>query len=206
MDVPLPSGCVDQSEDYSPAATVVRFDPPLPLLRAPVPSSAASGEPPVLAFRDAASWRAAWEATEASLLSQCEAGARSGCSITASRKCKPPWWKGLLGGAPTDYQERDRCEEREMAACLEAAREACVKFAKEKCIEPFRDARIASEGLLENTKFAVWGAGSNRTSSASLCIANSQYPFNPRPGATNYRGSDLLDSFPSEDNNIKDDD
>lgn len=135
-----------------------------------------------------------------------QAGARSGCSITASRKCKPPWWKGLLGGAPTDYQERERCEEREMAACLEAAREACVKFAKEKCIEPFRDARIASEGLLENTKFAIWGAGRNRTSSASLCIANSQYPFNPRPGSTNYKGSDLLDSFPSEDNNIKDDD
>ncbi|KAF0894921.1 hypothetical protein E2562_004921 [Oryza meyeriana var. granulata] len=72
MDIPLPGGSVDQSEDYSPAATVVRFDPPLPLLRAPVPSSAASSEPPVLAFRDAASWRAAWEAAESSLLSQCE--------------------------------------------------------------------------------------------------------------------------------------
>ena len=49
----------DSAEDYSAAATVVRFDPPLPLLRAPVPSDA-PGEPPVLAFRDAASWRAAW--------------------------------------------------------------------------------------------------------------------------------------------------
>uniref|UniRef100_A0A0D9XU69 Uncharacterized protein n=1 Tax=Leersia perrieri TaxID=77586 RepID=A0A0D9XU69_9ORYZ len=197
MDAPLPGGGVDQSEDYSPAATVVRFDPPLPLLRAPVPSSsAASGEPPVLAFRDAASWRAAWEAAEASLLSQCEAGARSGCSITASRKCKPPWWKGLFG-APPDYQERERCEEREMAACLEAAREACVKFAKEKCIEPFRDARIACEGHLQNTNFTVWNDGSN---------VKSQYLFNPCPGATNYKGSDLLDSLSSEDSNPKDGD
>ncbi|KAL6890109.1 hypothetical protein ACP4OV_008872 [Aristida adscensionis] len=63
-------GTADDAEDYSPAATVVRFDPPLPLLRAPVPS--ASPEGPVLAFRDAASWRAAWEAAEAGLLSQCE--------------------------------------------------------------------------------------------------------------------------------------
>ena len=59
----------DSAEDYSAAATVVRFDPPLPLLRAPVPSP---GEPPALAFRDAASWRAAWDAAEASLVSQCE--------------------------------------------------------------------------------------------------------------------------------------
>ncbi|KAI4989293.1 hypothetical protein ZWY2020_036610 [Hordeum vulgare] len=95
MDIPLPGGGGEVSEDYSPAATVVPFNPPLPLLRAPVPSSSsASTDPmPVLAFRDAASWRAAWEAAEASLFSQCEAGARSGCSITATRKCKPPWWK-----------------------------------------------------------------------------------------------------------------
>ncbi|KAG8090536.1 hypothetical protein GUJ93_ZPchr0011g26925 [Zizania palustris] len=205
MDFPVVGGSDNQSEDYSPAATVVRFDPPLPLLRAPVPSSPDSGEPPVLAFRDAASWRAAWEAAEAALLSQCEAGARSGCSITASRKCKPPWWKGFFGGAPTDYQERERCEEHEMAACLEAAREACVKFAKEKCVEPFRDARIACDGLLEKTNFTVWGAGNKVASSASLCIANNQSPFNPCPGATNYKGSDLLDSLSSEDNNTKDD-
>jgi hypothetical protein len=71
MDIPLPGGAVDGSEDYSPATTVVTFDQPLPLLRAPVPSSA-PGDAPVLAFRDAASWRAAWEAAEASLFSQCE--------------------------------------------------------------------------------------------------------------------------------------
>ncbi|XP_044950459.1 uncharacterized protein LOC123400112 isoform X3 [Hordeum vulgare subsp. vulgare] len=74
MDIPLPGGGGEVSEDYSPAATVVPFNPPLPLLRAPVPSSSsASTDPmPVLAFRDAASWRAAWEAAEASLFSQCE--------------------------------------------------------------------------------------------------------------------------------------
>lgn len=201
MDVPLPGGAVDSSEDYSPAATVVRFDSPLPLLRAPVPSSAAGDEPPVLAFRDAASWRAAWEAAEASLFSQCEAGARSGCSIMATRKCKPPWWKGLFGGAPTDYQEREQCEEREMASCLESAKEACIKFSKEKCSAPFRDARIASEGLLEDTDFVVWGAaaGNNKTSSASFCVANRQHTPNPGAAATNYKGSDLLDSLAPED-------
>lgn len=62
----------ESADDYSSEATVVRFDPPLPLLRAPVRSSAPRGEGPVLAFRDAASWRAAWEAAEASLVSQCE--------------------------------------------------------------------------------------------------------------------------------------
>ncbi|XP_062198216.1 uncharacterized protein LOC133900929 [Phragmites australis] len=201
MAAPAFSGSADDSEDYSPAATVVRFDPPPPLLRAPVPSPAPGGEPPVLAFRDAASWQAAWEAAEASLVSQCKAGARSGCSITASRKCRPPLWKGLFGAAPTDYQERERCEEREMATCLEAAKEACIKFAKEKCIAPFRDARIASNGLLENTDFVVWGAGSNKTSSTSLYVLNSQYSFNPDPGMTNYKGSDLLDSLSSKDNN-----
>jgi hypothetical protein len=61
----------DSAEDYSASATVVRFDPPLPLLRAPIPSTAAGG-PHVLAFHDVASWRAAWDAAEASLISQCE--------------------------------------------------------------------------------------------------------------------------------------
>ncbi|TVU24186.1 hypothetical protein EJB05_26621, partial [Eragrostis curvula] len=201
MAAPAPGsgGVADDSEDYSPEVTVVRFDPPLPLLRAPVPSSPApGGEGPVLAFRDAASWQAAWEAAEASLFTQCEAGARSGCSITASRKCKPPWWKGLFGAAPTDYQERERCEEREMAACLEAAKEACSKFAKDKCIAPFRDARIAAEGFLENSDLIVWDA--DKTSSASMSVLNNQRTIRADPGVTNYRGSDLLDSLSSKDN------
>ncbi|CAL4991417.1 unnamed protein product [Urochloa decumbens] len=200
MAAPPYGGSADDSaEDYSAAATVVRFDPPLPLLRAPVPSSpGAAAEPPVLAFRDAASWRTAWDAAEASLVSQCEAGARSGCSITASRKCRPPWWKGLFGAAPTDYQGREKCEEQEMAACLEAAKDACIKFAKGKCIAPFRDARIASDGLLENTDFNVWGAVGDKTSSTSLAVPNNQNSFSPGPGVTSYKGSDLLDSLSSE--------
>ncbi|CAL4979738.1 unnamed protein product [Urochloa decumbens] len=197
---PYGGSAADSAEDYSVAATVICFQPPLPLLRAPVPSSpgAAAAEPHVLAFRDAASWRAAWDAAEASLVSQCEAGARSGCSITASRKCRPPWWKGLFGAAPTDYQERERCEEQEMSACLEAAKDACIKFAKGKCIAPFRDARIASEGLLEKTDFDVWGAVGDKTSSTSLAVPNSQNSFSPGPGVTSYKGSDLLDSLSSE--------
>ncbi|CAO2144788.1 unnamed protein product [Urochloa humidicola] len=200
MAAPPYAGSTDDSaEDYSAASTVIRFDPPLPLLRAPVPtSSGAAAEPPVLAFRDAVSWRAAWDAAEASLVSQCEAGARSGCSITASRKCRPPWWKGLFGAAPTDYQERERCEEQEMAACLEAAKEACIKFAKGKCIAPFRDARIASDGLLENTDFDVWGAGGDKASATSLALPNNQNLFSPGTGVTSYKGSDLLDSLSSE--------
>lgn len=129
-----------------------------------------------------------------------QAGARSGCSITATRKCKPPWWKGLFGGATTDYQERERCEEREMASCLESAKEACIKFSKQKCDAPFRDARIASEGLLENTNFDVWNAGCNKTASGPLSVANSHYSSNPALGGTNYKGSDLLDSLASQDN------
>ena len=128
-----------------------------------------------------------------------QAGARSGCSITASRKCKPPWWKGLFGAAPTDYEERERCEEREMAACLEAAKEACITFAKGKCIAPFRDARIASGGLLENADFDVWSAGSGKTSLTSLAVLNNQHSFSPGPGVTSYKGSDLLDSLSSKD-------
>jgi hypothetical protein len=66
----ITGGAAGDSEDYSPEATVARFDPPLPLLRAPAPSPRAQG--PVLAFRDAATWQAAWEAAEASLVTQCQ--------------------------------------------------------------------------------------------------------------------------------------
>lgn len=129
-----------------------------------------------------------------------QAGARSGCSISASRKCKPPWWKGLFVAAPTDYEERERCEEREMAACLEAAKEACIKFAKAKCIGPFRDARIASDGLLENTDFALWSTAADKTIAPSSNAVNNQHSFSPVPGVTNYRGSDVLDSLSSKEN------
>jgi hypothetical protein len=88
-----------------------------------------------------------------------------------------------------------------MAACLEAAKEACIKFAKGKCIGPFRDARIVSEGLLENTDFDVWGAAADKTTSTSSSAVSNQQSFSPVPGMTNYRGSDVLDSLPSKENN-----
>jgi hypothetical protein len=93
-----------------------------------------------------------------------------------------------------------------MASCLDSAKDACIKFSKEKCNAPFRDARIASEGLLENTDFVVWGAERNGAASASLCVANSQYSSNPGPGATNYKGSELLDILASIDKVTQGDD
>ncbi|GMI85760.1 hypothetical protein HRI_002246400 [Hibiscus trionum] len=71
------------------------------------------------------------------LLRLCEKGARIGCAITASNKCKPPWWQSLTGWKSMDLKERERCEDREMEGCLVAA--------KEQCTAPFLDARIALE-------------------------------------------------------------
>ena len=86
-----------------------------------------------------------------------------------------------------------------MAACLEAAKEACITFAKGKCIAPFRDAQIASDGLLENTDFDVWSAGSGKASSTSSAVLNDQHSFSPGAGVTSYKGIDLLQSLSSED-------
>ncbi|KAK1316837.1 hypothetical protein QJS10_CPA05g01937 [Acorus calamus] len=116
------------------------FDRPVPLLRGPIragPSDDPSMGPFVLAFRGPESWRSAFLATESKIIEQCEAGARMGCSISASKKCKPPWWKMLFGTNPGDIDERKRCEEREMSSCLEASKESCKKFAHEKCLPAF---------------------------------------------------------------------
>ncbi|KAG9459781.1 hypothetical protein H6P81_004289 [Aristolochia fimbriata] len=105
-------------EDFSASQTVVWFDPPVPLLRGPVPSGLSDNPsvgPFVLAFRDDRSWRSAFHRTQSKCIQQCE-------------------WILL---------EREKCEEREMSSCLVAARESCIQFAKDKCIAPFRDARIA---------------------------------------------------------------
>ena len=88
-----------------------------------------------------------------------------------------------------------------MASCLEAAKEACITFAKGKCIAPFRDAQIASDGLLENTDFDVWIAGSDKLSSIPSVAMNNQQSFKSDPSVTNYRGSDLLDSSSKDNNN-----
>ncbi|XP_020100160.1 uncharacterized protein LOC109718370 [Ananas comosus] len=179
------------AEEYSASATVVPFDPPLPLLRGPVAAAAdddpAAG-PFVLAFRDARSWRLAYRAAESKVREQCEAGARVGCSITASNKCRPPWWKILFGNSAADFADRERCEEREMALCLAASKEACIEFAKEKCLPPFRDARIASGNLLQNSEFVLWGSEDPDISSNSETLEG----FGCNLGATSYRGSVLM--------------
>ncbi|KAK8969060.1 hypothetical protein KSP40_PGU016671 [Platanthera guangdongensis] len=144
-------------EDFSMSATVVPFDPPVPLLRGPVAAGMAdepSSRSFVLAFRDAASWRAAFRATESKIVEQCEvslglsmqAGARAGCSITVSNMCKLPWWRIILGAKSMDFAEREQCEEREMFSCMAPAKAACSKFAREKCIPAFQEARIMARG------------------------------------------------------------
>ncbi|KAG9459778.1 hypothetical protein H6P81_004286 [Aristolochia fimbriata] len=161
-------------EDFSASQTVVWFDPPVPLLRGPVPSGLSDNPsvgPFVLAFRDDRSWRSAFHRTQSKCIQQCEEGARVGCSISASNKCSPPWWKTFFRVSPVDFAEREKCEEREMSSCLVAARESCIQFAKDKCIAPFRDARIA--------------------------VTSSMYTGSlPKTATevTNYRGSVLLDN------------
>ncbi|XP_042478852.1 uncharacterized protein LOC122059871 [Macadamia integrifolia] len=124
------------TDDFSPSATlIISFHRPLPLLRGPIPAGLSddpSKGPFVLAFRNPSSWKSAFQA-----------GARIGCSISASNKCKPPWWRSLFGGATVDVAAREHCEELEMASCLAVSKESCHKLGKEKCLPPFRDARIA---------------------------------------------------------------
>ena len=130
--------------DYSASATLIRFDRPIPLLRRPVPASPTDDPnlgPYVLAFPNVQSFFSALKFCESKLLEQCEAGFRIGCSITASNKCRPPWWKTLFG--KVDFRERSECEDREMAACLEGSKDKCANFAKEKCVGPFGWARVA---------------------------------------------------------------
>jgi hypothetical protein len=82
--------------DLSPFATVVAFDPVLPLARVPVP--AGQGDDPdkgpyVLAFRNEETWRQAWRTCKEKIATQCEAGAKLGCSIAAAKACARPWWQ-----------------------------------------------------------------------------------------------------------------
>ncbi|KAL8138981.1 hypothetical protein V2J09_004982 [Rumex salicifolius] len=132
--------------NYSAAATLIHFDRPLPLLRGPIRAGTdddPSLGPNLLAFRNAKSFFSAQNFCRSKLLSQCEAGVRIGCSLSASMKCKPPWWKLLIGGGGGDFKERERCEEREMANCLQESKGKCEKFAEEKTSAVFRSARVA---------------------------------------------------------------
>ncbi|XWS76340.1 hypothetical protein CRYUN_Cryun01aG0167600 [Craigia yunnanensis] len=135
-------------EEYSASSTTLKFDRPIPLLRGPIPSGPSddpSSGPYLLAFKDLPSWAAAYKSCQSKITTQCDEGARIGCAITASNKCKPPWWQSLIGWKSMDLKERERCEDREMEGCLVATKEKCVGFAKERCTMPFLDARIAVE-------------------------------------------------------------
>ncbi|KAK9131543.1 hypothetical protein Sjap_012030 [Stephania japonica] len=169
----------ESSSDFSSTATVIAFDPPLPLLRGPIPASASDDPsigPFVLAFRDAQAWKSALQACQSKIIEQCQGGAQVGCSISASAKCKPPWWRTYFGGVTTDLSEREQCEEREMEACLASSRESCLKFSKDKCLNPFRDARIA---LIDPKKLRKGETGT--TSFRGSVILDAELEFKGSP-------------------------
>ncbi|CAA3023724.1 uncharacterized protein LOC111411826 isoform X2 [Olea europaea var. sylvestris] len=193
-------------EDYSAAATLIPFRRPVPLLRRPIkagtPDNPSSG-PYLLAFEDPQSWAAAYKACEARIIEQCESGARVGCSISASSKCKPPWWKEILGLAKQDFSERAKCEELEMEACFESAKAKCGEFAKQKCLPAFKNARIKVNGW--NSKQVDWKEVSKLIS--GVCFVNNESfgvgclgfdkswgEFRCKFEVTNIKGSDLLGS------------
>ncbi|TQD90244.1 hypothetical protein C1H46_024161 [Malus baccata] len=99
------------------------------------PTDDPSSGPYVLAFRDQQAWANAYRSCESKMVEQCEAGARIGCAISGSEKCKPPWWRALIGQKALDFKQREQCEEREMEGCLTAAKEKCGGFAKVCSVE-----------------------------------------------------------------------
>ncbi|XP_009612332.1 uncharacterized protein LOC142179038 isoform X1 [Nicotiana tabacum] len=197
-------------EEYSALKTLIPFDQPVPLLRGPI--RAGSQEETVgrfiLAFKDPFSWASAYKACESQVTQQCESGARIGCSIAASDKCKTPWWKSITGTASTqDFAERARCEEREMEACLEAAKGKCHEFAKQKCFPAFRDARIAVKGLSpkvnkkEVSRLISWVNLGEKCQIADLWRLERRWlEFKAQLEVTHCKGSDILGSDDTEIN------
>lgn len=212
----------NNSVDLSPAATTIAFDPIIPLLRVPLQAGEnddPSKGPYVLAFKDEDSWRRAWLTCESKLVEQCEAGARMGCSVGASNKCKPPWWKTLFQfGKITAEQiaEREACEEHEMKACLVASRNTCVQYAKETCRPAFASARIAKPNQEIDTRFTThnfkrvipWKGKFNVKSAEKRLDGKQENPTSLLESGssqsditkseTNYRGSTLLGESNSE--------
>ncbi|GFZ04774.1 hypothetical protein Acr_17g0003460 [Actinidia rufa] len=190
------------ADAYSPSSTIITFDRPVPLLRGPVPAGPTdnpSAGPFVLAFKDSQSFASALKACESKLTAQCESGARIGCAIAASAKCKPPWWRSLFGGAKTDFVEREKCEERETAACFEAAKADCGKIGRDKCLSVFRDARIAVKerkvDWREAARLIFWASVAKRGLGFGLIElerVGDWVEFRERFEVTNYRGSDIL--------------
>ncbi|GBG85250.1 hypothetical protein CBR_g39816 [Chara braunii] len=141
------------------------YNPPVPLLRIPVPEEAASvgdntetsdriaGKPMyVLAFPDEASKNAAWDRCKERIATQCEAGARMGCSIAASRKCQLPWYMNVLPfrGPKSSQELREECEERVMEACIADSKQRCAAHAADACAPAFACARVAGPEFTED--------------------------------------------------------
>ncbi|PIN08809.1 hypothetical protein CDL12_18610 [Handroanthus impetiginosus] len=203
MDGPPPS--LPNPDDYSAAVTLIPFPRPLPLLRGPIkagPSDDPTSGPYLLAFKNPRAWAAAYENCKAQITSQCESGARIGCSISASDKCKPAWWKLLLGiSSKQDFSERAKCEEIEMESCFAAAKENCGVFAKQKCGPAFEKARIEVSG--SDLKVVDWKDVFRLIS--GVCFANEKNygvgiwgvdkswgEFRRKYEITNVRGRDLV--------------
>ncbi|KAM5563639.1 hypothetical protein ABKV19_018319 [Rosa sericea] len=187
MATPEPSNI---DEELSAASTTILFDRPVPLLRGPVragPPDDPSSGPYVLAFRDPKTWANAYRACESKILHQCEAGSRIGCAIRASSKCKPPWWRFLIGQKEPDLKQRAECEERETEGCLATAKEKCVGYAKEKCLEPFREARVCGVSKKQAEKMVCWASVVDKSTWVSL-IGLENCGF----GVTNCRAGELV--------------
>lgn len=190
------------TDGYSPAETLITFDSPIPLIRRPIHSE--TDDSVVLGFQDPQSWASAYKSCESNIIQQCEAGVRIGCSVSASSKCAPPWWKSLIGGGVSkeELTERERCEEREMAECFEASRLNCRKFAEDKCLPAFRDARIVVKGGDNDEKVKKCVSqlitrvcmGQKRVGDLELWkLEGSWSEIKSRIGFTILRGSDLLE-------------
>ncbi|KAL3849906.1 hypothetical protein ACJIZ3_011788 [Penstemon smallii] len=188
-------------DDYSAATTLISFPRPIPLLRGPIKSDDPSSGPYLLAFKSPDSWAAAYHSSKTLIISQCESGARIGCSISASTKCKPPWWKFLL--LKQDFGERAKCEEIEMEACFSAAKERCVVFAKQKCEPAFKNARVEVSGLdlmkvdwkeVFRLISGVYFVDKKRYGVGVWGIDKSWGEFRSKYEVTNFRGRDLMGS------------
>ncbi|XP_024515423.1 uncharacterized protein LOC9653506 [Selaginella moellendorffii] len=178
------------STDLSPSAITIAFEPVLPVLRVPVPAGSdddPSKGPFVLAFKDEASWSRAWQNCEKQITSQCEAATMKGCSITASKACRSPWWKAFVPNFNTSTEDREACEEKAMMACLAASRRDGIKFARGVCEEVFGDARIANK-----LQFADPQGHTNR-STENASTSNHNQVLIENPGSTNFRGRSLTD-------------
>ncbi|GAA0165116.1 hypothetical protein LIER_20599 [Lithospermum erythrorhizon] len=132
--------------EYSPSATIISFSKARPLLRVPIETPEHSF---LLAFKNPQSWSTSYDSCISQITQQCEAASRIGCSLSASHKCKPPFWKTALGVSKQDFAQRAQCEHQEMEACLLAARESCCHFSKNKCFPAFRDAKVVVDGFVQ---------------------------------------------------------